>query len=235
MPPPPSRHRSPGFTLLELLAVMAILAVLAALAIPAFNSMRAKADATRCSSNLRQMIMATQSWANDNNGMFPALVNHPWDEKGHIDDLSTFPLSTPPLLPFGIALAPYLGFDPVDTSQAMDTARIPEVFRCPAASRNRAQMENFPWINAWPTYRYNSYAAARIPASAKNLSKAMLFIDAVWPGWSDDALSHQSPAGINAGYADGHVAFLPAPRYRELNSTTDYQGTLYRNGWFLDL
>jgi prepilin-type processing-associated H-X9-DG protein len=214
---------------------MAILAVLAALAIPAFGSMRSKADAARCSSNLRQMIMATQSWANENNGKFPALINHPWDEKGHIADLSTFPLSSPPVIPFGIALAPFLGFEPIDTSQGLDPARIPAVLRCPAASRNRTQRENFSWASAWPSYRYNSYAASRIPAAALNLSKAMLFIDAVWPGWSDDSFSHQSPAGINVGYADGHVAFLPAPRYRELNPTTDYQGTLYRNGWFLDL
>lgn len=237
MPPPGSRHCPSGFTLVELLVVMAIMAVLAALAIPALNSMRSKADAAHCSSNLRQMIMATQSWTSENGGRFPALVNHPWDEKGHIEDLSTFPLSFPPLVPFGVALAPYLGFDPVDTSLPMAPALIPAILRCPASSHNGAQMKQFPWISMWPTYRYNSYAASRIPAAAKNLSKAMLFIDAVWPSWSDDdCLSHQSPAGINVGYADGHVDFLPATRYRELNPTSDrdYQSDLYRNGWFLD-
>lgn len=234
MTPAQSKKPAFAFTLVELLAVMALVAVLAALAIPTFSAVRSKTDAARCSTNLRQILLATQNWANDNGGIFPALVNHPWDEKGHIADLSTQPLSAPTLLPFGIALAPYLGFASVDTSQGRDSAQIPAVFRCPAAARNPVQRQDYPWIGAWPTYRYNSYAASRTPAAAMNLAKAMLFIDAVWPGWSDDALSHQSPVGINAGYADGHIAFLPAARYRELNPTTDYQGALFRNGWFID-
>lgn len=232
--PAPKPRLAAAFTLIELLVVIAIIGLLAAIAVPVISGMQAKAAAATCSSNLRQMAVAVQSWVNDNNGKFPALVNHPWDEKGHIADLSTATLSIVPLSPIGIALAPYLGFDPVDTASGKNPEDIPKVLMCPGAVRNPANKQQNPWLRSWPTYRYNSYAAARPAAAAKNLTKAMLFIDAVWPNWSDACLSSHSAPGINAVYADGHAAFVPLAEYRKLNSSTDYQGTLYRNGWFLD-
>lgn len=59
--------RSDGFTLLELLVVLTVLAVLAALLLPAL--MRGKASATRvaCISNLRQLAMTWQMYAQDAN------------------------------------------------------------------------------------------------------------------------------------------------------------------------
>jgi prepilin-type N-terminal cleavage/methylation domain-containing protein/prepilin-type processing-associated H-X9-DG protein len=228
-----TRHVA-AFTLIELLVVIAIIAVLASIAVPVVSGMQAKAAAATCSSNLRQMAMAVQSWANDNNGRYPALVNHPWDEKGHIADLSTAPLSVVPLSPIGIALATYLDFDPVDTSSGNNPDTIPKTLVCPSALRNPANKRDNPWLQEWPTYRYNSYAAGRPAAAAQNLSKAMLFIDAVWPGWSDACFSSHGTPGINAAYADGHVAFLPLAEYRRLNPTTDYQGILFRNGWFIN-
>jgi len=234
----PVFHKSRAVTLIELLVVIAIIGVLAAIAIPAYSGMQAKAAAATCSSNLRQMVVATQSFAGDNNGKFPALVNHPWDDnrKGYITDESaeTVPNSQVTPSPFGIALAPYLGFEAVDTSTGNDAEAIPKVFMCPGAVRNKAIKQEKDWLLRWPTYRYNGYAAARSAAAAKNLTKAMLFIDAVWPDWSDACFSSHGAPGINITYADGHVAFLPLDEYRRLNPKTDYQGELYRNGWFLD-
>jgi prepilin-type N-terminal cleavage/methylation domain-containing protein len=60
-----TRHRSsrPGFTIVELLTVVAILAVLVGLLIPAVQSAREAARRSQCASAVRQLALATHSFA----------------------------------------------------------------------------------------------------------------------------------------------------------------------------
>jgi prepilin-type N-terminal cleavage/methylation domain-containing protein len=60
-----------AFTLIELLVVIAILAILAALLLPALASARERGWRTACVSNLRQMGIAVQAYASDNEGKIP--------------------------------------------------------------------------------------------------------------------------------------------------------------------
>src|SRR5690606_17549096 len=68
MPTLTLRPRGAGFTLVELLVVVGIIAVLLGLLLPALGRARAAADATACLANLRNMALAAQMYAHDNQG-----------------------------------------------------------------------------------------------------------------------------------------------------------------------
>jgi prepilin-type N-terminal cleavage/methylation domain-containing protein len=67
----PSLATGRAFTLIELLVVIAIIAILAALLLPALTSAKEKGKRAVCVSNLRQMGIAIQAYAQDNDGRIP--------------------------------------------------------------------------------------------------------------------------------------------------------------------
>jgi len=65
--------RKQGFTLIELLVVMVIIALLIGLLLPALSRAKEAARKTQCRSNLRQIGLAVEMYANDNGGWTPAV------------------------------------------------------------------------------------------------------------------------------------------------------------------
>jgi len=114
-----SRSRA-GFTLIELLTVIAIIALLAAIIFPVFATVRGKARAATCQSNLRQLGMALQMYTQDSDGIVPfgkdasdAYVPEIWSG----NPACAAQLKTMPFLHYN---DPKISTKGVDTSPALD-------------------------------------------------------------------------------------------------------------------
>src|SRR5438093_1985508 len=70
--PPQKQSKRQAFTLVELLVVIGIIALLIGILLPALNKARESARQVKCLSNIRQISLASMSFANEHKGLMPA-------------------------------------------------------------------------------------------------------------------------------------------------------------------
>ena len=206
---PASRSKTfHAFTLIELLVVVAIIGVLSAVILPVFGSVQKTADKTQCTSNLRQIVVASNLAATDNNGNYPNMHGYAWEQgNAWIAD----------------ALAPYVA-EP-------STRTRPKLFRCPAAGKN--QQEAWLLGSQYCQYRFNIwYGQSKKPLVG--YASAVLFFDTTYTDWTPAQYAHFPGGGasMNVAYADGHVAAVSYADFKKLNaSSNESQNDFFQLGW----
>lgn len=198
---------SQGFTLMETLVCVAVIGILAAFLLPGVNSAIVKANATKCSANLRQWGIAYLSYAQENNGALP----------------NSLPKGEPN---WQEAIAPYL----VESGNSGSQRFILRAkYGCPS------DIQAKDWVFAGNCY-LNAVLYSKAPSrllSLGNLSAFLVAADGVDNFW--DVASYNGAAGIqyrhgrgpqtnknyangtaNFLFADGHVQTLSAAESRRL-------------------
>lgn len=198
---PTFRLAAEAFTLVELLVVAAIVAVLVALLTPTMDNTHTKAPIHECMSNLKQIGLALQMFAADNNNQFPPQVS--------ITNGGSFELilSNSPALHFR-SLSPYLRPNP-------------SVFWCPADGSKQPLTNSNVLTDRNLSYFLSEDATPRVTsiihAGDRNLEVAG---QAVRPGlykltanaavrWTQEM--HAKQVGRQCGnvlFTDGHVETL---------------------------
>lgn len=192
-----------GFTLIELLITISIIAVLAGMLIPAVGLVKTMAYGSRCSSQQRQIFMATQSYCNDQEGLIP-----------NQDDHATYGTWSWRLR-VGTYLYPEIG----EASIRNIVYKTKSVMACPAAFQSHADEAVPNNVSGYASYAQNIYVNSifktfsQIPFQ----TEVMLNVDAGWSSannyWPDIAATTnvgQVPESPHRGatmvtYADGHV------------------------------
>ncbi|MEX1045102.1 MAG: DUF1559 domain-containing protein [Chthoniobacterales bacterium] len=172
--------RLDAFTLVELLVVLAIVAVLAALATPAIGNAIERGRATKCVNNLRQIGVAFQQYAADNDYRFPAIETEPPSLPDDVENKGT---ALQVLGPYGVTQ---------------------ETLTCPS---DVASLRNVDKHGT--SYHFSPVLQDETPASVRIYSRRGIFqIQNV--GWLTVATDYQpvhsgARIGLNVLKADGRV------------------------------
>jgi prepilin-type N-terminal cleavage/methylation domain-containing protein len=138
-----------AFTLIELLCVIAVIAILAGLIMPVLQNTTLRAYDTKCMNNLRQIGMAANAAANDNDNTYPP-IEIDGDSNIVYDSLKL----GEPLKTMDVALAPY--------------GITAEILKCPADVKGP---NYFAQMNPHSSYMWSPYSEENTTATPTIFSR----------------------------------------------------------------
>jgi len=240
----PWRNRERAFTLIELLVVIAIIAILAGMLIPAISKAKERAMLSNDLNNIRQVLIASHSFANDNNDFLPypgwdGLAKDCWAFAGGMPD--ALGVNTPAMLAkqqdFARRgqLGPYIG-------------GAIQVFMCPKDVADSARLKKDLFVKRSvkiTSYVWNgaiiSYAAWSGPFSKYKLSDLRPTGILMWeaPEEEDNYLFNDTGntphEGVSQRHGGGRVAKTQADNVGGIATMGNLMGAAYvikRARWF---
>lgn len=200
-----------GFTLVEILVVVGIVAILATILMAVFVRVREKSRASICQSNLKQIALAVQQYAHDNDGRFPSVIY-------------VMGRNTP-------------AAKQVAWNEAIMTyAKAPSIFSCPSSEINEPSLDIYAYNSRqlndiiWSPNRNPRFNQIVGSHESKILTPATVALN--FDTWAQHANSIENGAtietscgphsvatlhsgGANYSYLDGHVKWLSQSQQAE--------------------
>jgi len=190
-----NRSRNNAFTLIELLAVVVIIALLAGLLLPATGTVMNRAKNMTCLNNLRQIGMAANAAANDNNNQYPIIEINP-NTLAVISQDSSNPIAATDIVH---ALTPY-GVSAKTFQCPLDLAGPDNYDNLAAANGYNSSYMWAPYSEGETTAVINKYT--RRGQYAATLSRVILASD--WTACHNNSLG--GGMDVYAVFADGHAS-----------------------------
>ncbi|PAW79645.1 MAG: hypothetical protein B9S32_03665 [Verrucomicrobia bacterium Tous-C9LFEB] len=174
-----------GWSLLEILVACSIISILGVMLFPVLSLAQDRVRTVKCASNLRQIFLGVQTFANDNNGFYPTSM-----ASGLI---------------WHARIAPYVGV----TLLAGETAGAPPcrdtIFLCPLAYRDTSPQRS---------YDFNSRIGDNVTTTDDKLTavanpgQTVMIADAKNTSWlqsSADISCRHGKSNANLLFFDGHI------------------------------